>query len=135
MEQLKTLIVENNINEFIDLYERTDINDINDLLVCSSIYGRFNIAKFLIERGANELNEALYMSMRINNTRLVKYFIELGATNVMFALSSSIRYGNIELVKYIIQRGKGYNIDLALEIADTSIHKEIKEYLIQELTN
>ena len=135
MEQLSKLIRENNINEFIDLYETIDINmipHINSLLVVASIYGRFNIIKYLIQQGATNLNRALQMSMNHYYYEHVKYLIEHGASNLNFALRRSIRYDEFDLAKYIIQRGKGYDIDLAILFANKYDNKEILECLIQQ---
>ena len=112
---------------------------INEAFVHACIYGRLDIAKYLVDIGANieylpDDNcscSALVYAARLGEVNVVKFLLSAGAkNNLEDALRSAIGSGHIEIVKMLLATGIFVTPD-DLIVACNGGHREIVELLLQ----
>ncbi len=84
------------------LSQGATLKDLDRALTCASTGGRFDVCKFLIDRGANDLDEALVCAGHLDVCTLL---IERGAEDFDAALLKGAWEGHVDVCNLLIERG------------------------------
>jgi hypothetical protein len=105
------------------------INDYyNTGLEYACIHGHLDIAKYMVECGANNFNYGLWYACENGHLDIVKYMVECGAYNFNNGLENACYNGRLDIAKYMV--GCGANVfNDGLYYACRKGHLEIQEYL------
>ena len=116
-----------------------DIYNINASFVWACANGHLDVAKYLVEQGAeiqDENNAALREASQAGRLNIVKYLVENGA-DIHVGLNYSLRWasenGHFEVVKYLVESGADIHAeqDYALRWAVNGGHLKIVKYLVE----
>ena len=129
--------VQQNILSYVvvALKRGADVNR-DGILRISSMEGKLDIVKYLVEHGANihSLNDGLNWASYYGKLEVVKYLLENGADVRFkddFALRFASNFGYLEVVKYLVEHGANVhaNDDQALKQARMNKHFDVADYL------
>ena len=112
--------------------DEISIDDLNEALEKACQFGHFDLVKYLIEEKlADDVVNALFAASLDGNIEIAKYLIDHGANDFNGALWLAAEYGHINLVKLFVQLGADdfqNSIDYAIYAINNN-QSEILEYL------
>lgn len=90
-------IIQNVENDYSSIFNTCLLN------VCE--YGHLNIAKYMIELGADVLNYSLQFACKNNHFAIVKFLVQCGADDLTTAFQEACFYGHFDIVMFLIECG------------------------------
>lgn len=114
--------------------DKISIHDLNEALENACQFGHFHIVEYLIEEKlADDVVNALYAAALDGNIEIAKYLIDHGANDFNGALWLAAEYGHINLVKLLVQLGAD-DFQNSIDRARNNDQTEILEYF-ESITN
>jgi len=90
----------------------------NGFFCCATSYARINLARELIEQGANAFNEALILACRRKSFEGAKFALSVGATNIDEAIIEAIQSDFLQFAEVLLQKIRDiYVLNRALRAA------------------
>lgn len=87
------------------LIEECKVSDkyLNEGLFLSCGIGNLDIAKYLVEHGANDFNGGMHDACRCGHLEMVKYMIECGAVDFNVGFRKACWYNQPHILKYLVE--------------------------------
>lgn len=134
-EKIKIMVENNTIIKYTD-YDPKILLGIDLAAYHAILYNKLEIAKYLVERGAN-VNKALQISGEMCNLRMIKYLTEEKKADINYDSVDSVlycgaRYGYLSIVQYLIENYDIKSYQTALYKSAKNGHLEIIKLLVEK---
>jgi hypothetical protein len=102
---------------------------LNNGLRNAARYGHIQIAKFLVDRGADDFDGSLAKAIKGRHTKIMHFLIQKGAEDWDVAMCAAARIGSKDLVDFFIEKGAS-DWTYGMKYAAKGGHKDIIDFFI-----
>jgi hypothetical protein len=109
-------------------------NYCNNGLEYACCNGHLDIAKYMVECGANNFNNGLYYACIKGHLDIAKYMVECGGNNFNTGLRHACSNGHLDIAKYMVECGAN-DFNNGLFNACYNGHLELAKYMVESGAN